>query len=51
MSEQDLVRVPARGRFLIYDGKVYRIKDMWLEQKASDGRRKWGVVTWKEGER
>lgn len=46
---QSLTTVPNRGRFVVYDGTVYRIVDMWREQgPASDGREKWGVVMKKE---
>lgn len=44
-----MASVPDKGRFIVYDGKVYRIIDMWREQgPASDGREKWGVVIKKE---
>jgi hypothetical protein len=37
--------VPGTGRFVVYDGKVYRITDMRLTQgPTTDGREKWGVV-------
>lgn len=37
------VRVPERGRFLVIDGKVYRIRDQWIERRDTDQVR-WGVV-------
>lgn len=40
------VLVPATGRFVVNDGVVYRIKDMWIEQRASN-RQRLGVVIWK----
>jgi hypothetical protein len=46
---EETVTVPSRGRFVVYDGVIYRITDMWREQgPTSDGREKWGVVLKKE---
>ncbi|MFC5799101.1 hypothetical protein [Streptomyces formicae] len=45
---EGLVTVASKGRFVVHDGKVHRIKDMWVELRASD-RERWGVVIWKEG--
>lgn len=44
-----MVSVPDKGRFVVYDGKVYRVIDMWRTQgPTGDGREKWGVVIKKE---
>lgn len=43
------IKVPDRGRFIVHDGKVYRVTDMWLEQGPnSASQEKWGVVVRKE---
>lgn len=41
------IEVPATGRFLIEDGKIFRVKDWWVEQRATN-RIKMGVVIWKD---
>lgn len=37
------VKVPEKGRFLVIDGKVYRIRNSWVDSTGTD-RVRWGVV-------
>lgn len=44
-----LLTVPARGRFLVYEGKVRKVAHIWRELGPTrDGRTRWGVVTEEE---
>lgn len=43
----DTVQVSTRGQFLVEDGKVFRVKDQWVERRATD-RLRLGVVIYKD---
>lgn len=43
----DTVRVPARGRFVVQDGKVFRVQSLWIEARSTEMLRM-GVVIYKE---
>lgn len=43
----DTVRVPACGRFVVHDGKVFRVQSMWTEVRSSEMIRL-GAVVYKE---
>lgn len=43
----DTVQVPVRGRFIVLDGKVFRVQSMWTEVRSSEMIRL-GAVVYKE---
>lgn len=40
----DTVQVPTRGRYVVHDGKVFRVQSMWIETRSTEMLRLGAVI-------